>query len=299
MTQSASSALQKGGDSAWMRHRFVEAARAVFGAPGGWAPEMAGSDLNLAAMRHLAATRNLAALRSKEAAAAAATAIGGAAPDEMLHQYVRELAGAPAGHRAIWLHLSRLDPTYRRDQLVQIACKVVEELIQHFTGRVFVRPNGDVVLISREMRDKIIRHTAELLRNVFESDARTQHNAADHLCSVYDLESDYPRFVSALLAAPQTAPAHPHAHPPMQPPTRAAARRAEPRTPSRARRRAAARGKPSRRFVVVLVIVAVVALVEGFFAYRSSQTAWVFDSPDAQKRHQVRNSWTGQYTFGK
>ena len=92
--------------------------------------------------------------------------IKGAASDEMLHHYVRELAGAPAGHRAIWLRLSRLDPSYRREKHVQIACRVVEELIKHFTGRVFVRPNGDVVLISQEMKDKIIRHTAELLRNV-------------------------------------------------------------------------------------------------------------------------------------
>jgi hypothetical protein len=282
-----------------MRHWFVEAPCISFGPTGGQAPEMADPSLSLIAMRHLAATRTLAAMRSKKAATAAAMVIDGAAPDEMLHQYVRQLAGAPAGHRAIWLHLSRLDPTYRRDQHVQIACKVVEELIKHFTGRVFVRPNGDVVLISQEMKDKIIRHTAELLRNVFEGDVGMQQHGADHLCSVYDLESDYPRFVSALLAPPQTVPAQPHTHPNMQPHTRAPARSAEPRTPSRARRRAAARGKPSRRFVVVLAIIAVVVLVEGFFAYRSSQTAWVFDSPDAQKRHQVRDSWTGQYTFGK
>jgi hypothetical protein len=136
--------------------------------------------------------------------------IKGAASDEMLHHYVRELAGAPAGHRAIWLRLSRLDPSYRREKHVQIACRVVEELIKHFTGRVFVRPNGDVVLISQEMKDKVIRHTAELLRNVFGGDA-AQHGAADQLCAIYDLESDYPRFVSALLAAMQPEKAAPRA----------------------------------------------------------------------------------------
>jgi hypothetical protein len=148
--------------------------------------------------------------------------IKGAASDEMLHHYVRELAGAPAGHRAIWLRLSRLDPSYRREKHVQIACRVVEELIKHFTGRVFVRPNGDVVLISQEMKDKVIRHTAELLRNVF-GGAAAQHGAADQLCAIYDLESDYPRFVSALLAAMQPEKAAP----------RAAARRPEPPRPAR------------------------------------------------------------------
>jgi hypothetical protein len=215
--------------------------------------------------------------------------IKGAASDEMLHHYVRELAGAPAGHRAIWLRLSRLDPSYRREKHVQIACRVVEELIRHFTGRVFVRPNGDVVLISQEMKDKIIRHTAELLRNVFGSDS-AQHGTADQLCAIYDLESDYPRFVSALLAAMQPEKATP----------RSAARRPEPPRPvRRAGRRGAARQKPSKRFMVLAACILVVAALEGILAYRSSQTPWVFDSPDAQKRHQLRNSWTGEYSFGK
>jgi hypothetical protein len=43
----------------------------------------------------------------------------------------------------------------------------------------------------------------------------------------------------------------------------------------------------------------VVAAVEGILAYHSSQTPWAFDSPEAQKRHQLRNSWTGEYSFGK
>jgi hypothetical protein len=99
----------------------------------------------------------------------------------------------------------------------------------------------------------------------------------------------YPRFVSALLAtAPEKAAAQ-------RPP----ARRTEPQRSSRRAGARAGRPKPSRRFVVLAACIAVVALVEGFLAYRSSQTAWVFDSPDAQKRHQVRNSWTGEYSFGK
>jgi len=84
--------------------------------------------------------------------------------------------------------------------------------------------------------------------------------------------------------------------PPEKAPARALARRPEPRASRRARRRAgcrlAALWRRSRSSRVV-------ALVEGFFAYRSSRTAWVFDTPDAQKRHQLRNSRTGEYSFGK
>jgi hypothetical protein len=214
---------------------------------------------------------------------AAAPTIKGAAPDEALHQYVRELAGAPAGYRAIWLRLSRLNPTFKREQHVQIACRVVEELIKHFTGRVFVRPNGDVVLISQELKDKIIRQTADLLRTVFAGDTATQQNA-DQLCAIYDLESDYPRFVAALLSPEKT-------------PVRTPARRAEPaKPPRRAVARRAANQKTSKRLIVLLAGIALVALVEGFVAYRSSQSTWVFDTPDAQKRHQLRNSWTGEYS---
>ena len=218
----------------------------------------------------------------------ATPSIKGAASDEMLHHYVRELAGAPAGYRAIWLRLSRLDPSYRRERNVQIACRVVEELIKHFTGRVFVRPNGDVVVISQELKDKIIRHTAELLRNVFGGEAAQQ--GADQLCAIYDLASDYPRFVSALRAPLQPGKAAP----------RAVARRPEPpRAERRAGRRGAGRQKPSKRFIVLAACILVVAAVEGILAYRSSQTPWVFDSAEAQKRHVLRNSWTGEYSYGK
>ncbi|HEX9490974.1 MAG TPA: hypothetical protein VF930_11850 [Stellaceae bacterium] len=41
------------------------------------------------------------------------------------------------------------------------------------------------------------------------------------------------------------------------------------------------------------------AMWKGSLAYRSPQTARVFDTPDAQKRHQPRNCWTGEYSFGK
>lgn len=67
----------------------------------------------------------------------------------------------------------------------------------------------------------------------------------------------------------------------------------------RAARRGAGRQKPSKRFIVLAACMLVMAAVEGFFAYRSSQTPWVFDSPDAQKHHLLRNSWTGEYSYGK
>ena len=96
---------------------------------------MASSTLNIPAMRGKAPP-------PAKAPAAAAPSIKGAAPDEALHQYVRELAGAPAGYRAIWLRLSRLNPTFKREQHVQIACRVVEELIKHFTGRASCAPTA-------------------------------------------------------------------------------------------------------------------------------------------------------------
>ena len=70
-------------------------------------------------------------------------------------------------------------------------------------------------------------------------------------------------------------------------------------TARRAAPRRAANQKPSKRFIVLLAGIALVALVEGFLAYRSSQSTWVFDTPDAQKRHQLRNSWTGEYSAGR
>jgi hypothetical protein len=213
--------------------------------------------------------------------------------EDALHRYARELAaGARAGQRALWLHLSRFEASGSRDHHVEIACKVVEELIKHFAGRMFLLENGDIVLICKDLNEKVVQDTISLLRDIFQNDPQARDGGL-RFCSVFDLETDYARFAAAL------------------PPLRANAAKAAARPALRAAPKPVARPQPARsrkprpagarhmRMAILLVALAVLIAGEGLLAYRSSQQPWVFNTPEALKAHQVRNPLTGEYSGGR
>jgi len=213
--------------------------------------------------------------------------------DQALHRYARDLAVAPAGQRAIWLHLSRFATSGSRDHHVEIACKVVEELIKHFVGRMFVLEAGDVVLICKDLNEKITQDTINLLRDLFRNDTQARDGGL-RFCSVFDLETDYARFFAALPPLRANS-AKPVAGPPGST-VRVAAKsiaRSSPAHPRRTRPRAAQR---HLRTAVLLAALALLIGGEGLLAYRSSRDTWIFDRPEALKAHQIRNPWTGEYS---
>lgn len=213
--------------------------------------------------------------------------------DQALHRYARELAGAPAGQRAIWLHFSRFATSGSRDHHVEIACKVVEELIKHFVGRMFVLEAGDVVLICKDLNEKITQDTISMLRDLFHNDPQARDGGL-RFCSVFDLETDYARFFAAL--PPLRANSAKPVAGPLGPTVRVAPKpiaRSRPARPQRAHQKAA------RRHLRTAVLLAALALLiggEGLLAYRSSRDTWIFDRPEALKAHQIRNPWTGEYS---
>jgi hypothetical protein len=214
-------------------------------------------------------------------------AAGGSAQEEALHRYARELASAPAGQRAIWLHLSRFEASGSRDHHVVIACKVVEELIKHFVGRMFVLESGDIVLICKDLNEKVTQDAIGLLRDLFQNDPQARDSDL-RFCSVFDLETDHPRFLAALPPLRASA-AKPIAKPPARVVAKPVARPQAPRAP---------RSRPTgpRRHLRTAILLAALALLiagEGLLAYRSSRETWVFDRPEALKAHQIRNPWTG------
>jgi hypothetical protein len=181
-----------------------------------------------------------------------------------LHRYVRRLASDRAGHRAIWLHFSRLKPSDGCDRHVEIACTALEELVQHFSGRLFPLRNGDIIVMCKDMSDKAVHDTVDVLRSLFEGDIREE--GAEEFCSIFDLETAYARFVSAL------------------PPERRSLRSPVPF----ARPHAPPMSLLWRAFLILFVLSAVGLTL----AYRSSQEVGISDQPEAQKAHAVRIPWT-------
>jgi hypothetical protein len=211
--------------------------------------------------------------------------------DDALHRYAREIAAAPAGHRAIWLHLSRFEHSGSRDHHIEIACKVVEELIKHFVGRMFMLESGDIVLVCKDINEKIIQDSISLLRDLFQNVPQVRDGGL-RFCTVFDLETESARFLAALPPLRVNAP---------KPAVLSAARAAPRPATARPQPVRAPRARPAglNRHVKMAILLGALALViggEGLLAYRSSQQPWVFNGPEALKAHQVRNPLTGEYS---
>lgn len=119
--------------------------------------------------------------------------------EAQLLSYVHHLSDARAGQRAVLFHLSRLQRHNRRDTHLQIAANMLEDVVQRFSGRLFVLATGDIVLIGKSTRRKTLDGAAALIRYLFHDDPLAQHDdAAGDFCSLFDLEADYDRFLAVV-----------------------------------------------------------------------------------------------------
>lgn len=123
----------------------------------------------------------------------------GAAPlaEARLLRQVQRLTEPRGGHRALYFHLSRLQPHNRRDKHLQIVANMLDDVVQRFSGKLYRLATGDIVLLCKGARRKTLEGAAELIRYLFTDDPLTQHDdsgAAFH--SLYDLEHDYRPFLA-------------------------------------------------------------------------------------------------------
>jgi EAL domain-containing protein (putative c-di-GMP-specific phosphodiesterase class I) len=117
--------------------------------------------------------------------------------ETLLLRHVRRLSAARPGLRAMYFHLSRLQPHHRRDKHLQIAANMLDEVVQRFSGRLFRLSGGDLVVTCRGARRKTLDGAVELLRYLFSDDPLTQHeHTGDDFCTLFDLEHDFDRFLA-------------------------------------------------------------------------------------------------------
>jgi hypothetical protein len=119
--------------------------------------------------------------------------------EDALFTYVDQLAEARAGQRAMIVHLSRLDRSHRNDKHLQIVANMLQQVMEQYPGRLFALDNGDVVAICKGITRRAFDETTELFRYLFNDDplAAESVQRAD-FCALFDLEIDYPQFLSAL-----------------------------------------------------------------------------------------------------
>ncbi len=115
--------------------------------------------------------------------------------ETLLLRHVRRLGAVRPGQRAMFFHLSRLQPHHRRDKHLQIAANMLDEVVRRFSGRLFRLAGGDLVVTCKGARRKTLEGAIELLRYLFSDDPLAQHDdSGDEFCSLFDLEHDYDRF---------------------------------------------------------------------------------------------------------
>jgi EAL domain-containing protein (putative c-di-GMP-specific phosphodiesterase class I) len=126
--------------------------------------------------------------------------------EDTLFTYVDQLAKARAGQRAMIVHLSRLDRSHRNDKHLQIVANMLQQVMEQYPGRLFALGNGDVVAICKGITRRAFDETTELFRYLFNDDplAAESVQRAD-FCALFDLEIDYPQFLSALEDIRETA----------------------------------------------------------------------------------------------
>lgn len=118
--------------------------------------------------------------------------------EAILLDYAERLNKFRAGRHAIHVHLSRLRPYNRRRHHLRIAASAFEIPLQGYEGALFRLFNEDLVMIFKgatvaQIDDYVLR-----LRYLFSEDPLLagEEDEGEEFCSWYDIEKDYPAFLS-------------------------------------------------------------------------------------------------------
>ena len=215
---------------------------------------------------------------------AAPAAIKAAGSDEALVKHMAQLHEAAAVEQIVWLHLSRIDPAERAGKRVLAVATALAEVAKRFEGRLFVLHGGDMVVCCSGIARHTIDETIELLHYLFDGLPRVPRNARQSgLWSVFHSKGDHAALSAALVS--------------VQAEIRARIE-ARDRAPARPRLRRAISTRPlsTRSRIALLAALVLACAVMFVLAQRSQNGPWVFDTPDAQKPHLLRNPWTGDYS---
>jgi hypothetical protein len=100
----------------------------------------------------------------------AATTERASTVEQLLFDYVDRLKRAPAGRRAVVMHLSRLRPDNKIAHQIRIAANTFEALVKQFDGQIFQLQQGDIVFICREENVEGIDAAVTKVRYLFGDD---------------------------------------------------------------------------------------------------------------------------------
>ncbi|HUL10432.1 MAG TPA: hypothetical protein VLV76_29155 [Candidatus Acidoferrum sp.] len=150
-----------------------------------------------------------------------------AAEEQSLSEYVQRIGAHSERGWALHIHLSKLGPRSRNENLV-FALDMFRALVSQFSGRVFMLRNSDVICVLKDSRIAEIKAALRRIQMLFHDDPlfHVEQDAESKFSTTYNLNDSLPQFqalVESLLAEPAAKPGAPAPSTPEQaPPVEAA-----------------------------------------------------------------------------
>jgi hypothetical protein len=136
-----------------------------------------------------------------------------AAEEQSLSEYVQRIGAHSERGWALHIHLSKLGPRSRNENLV-FALDMFRALVSQFSGRVFMLRNSDVICVLKDSRIAEIKAALRRIQMLFHDDPlfHVEQDAESKFSTTYNLNDSLPQFqalVESLLAEPAAKPGTP------------------------------------------------------------------------------------------
>ncbi len=136
-----------------------------------------------------------------------------ATEEQSLSEYVQRIGAHSERGWALHIHLSKLGPRSRNENLV-FALDMFRALVNQFSGRVFMLRSSDVICVLKDSRIAEIKAALRRIQMLFHDDPlfHLEQDAESKFCTTYNLNDSLPQFqalVESLLAEPAAKPEAP------------------------------------------------------------------------------------------
>lgn len=138
-----------------------------------------------------------------------------ATEEQSLSEYVQRIGAHSERGWALHIHLSKLGPRSRNENLV-FALDMFRALVSQFSGRVFMLRNSDVICVLKDSRIAEIKAALRRIQMLFHDDPlfHVEQDAESKFSTTYNLNDSLPQFqalVESMLAEPAAKPGSPSA----------------------------------------------------------------------------------------
>lgn len=138
-----------------------------------------------------------------------------ATEEQSLSEYVQRIGAHTERGWALHIHLSKLGPRSRNENLV-FALDMFRALVSQFSGRVFMLRNSDVICVLKDSRIAEIKAALRRIQMLFHDDPlfHVEQDAESKFSTTYNLNDALPQFqalVESMLVEPAAKPGSPAA----------------------------------------------------------------------------------------